>query len=207
MTSILRKLYFNLIVTPFVWIVIGLNIRDREHLPKNGPAIIVANHNSHLDTMVMMVLLKHLLPIVKPVAAADYFLRNKKMAWFALNIIGIIPIYRDAGKAALEPVKDSLKEGNIVIIFPEGSRGEPEKMQEIKKGVSHLAHEFPEIPVIPIGMFGLGKALPKGEGLLVPFFCDVFVSKPIFGDSTPEKITLKLQETFEELQKLANKKL
>jgi len=95
MTSFLRFLYFNLIVTPFVWIVIGLNLRGRENLPTKGPAIIAANHNSHLDTMVIMVLLKQLLPIVKPVAAADYFLKNKRIAWFALNIIGIVlPILR-----------------------------------------------------------------------------------------------------------------
>jgi len=125
MNKLLRSLYFNVIITPFIWIVIGLNIRRRELLPEKGPAIIVANHNSHLDTMVIMVLLKKLLPIVKPVAAADYFLKNKVMAWFSLNIIGIVPIYRDAGKSALDPVKEELSAGNIVILFPEGSRGEP----------------------------------------------------------------------------------
>ena len=200
MTSFLRFLYFNLIVTPFVWIVIGLNLRGRENLPTKGPAIIAANHNSHLDTMIIMVLLKQLLPIVKPVAAADYFLKNKRIAWFALNIIGIVPIYRDAGKAALDPVKEELKAGKIVIIFPEGSRGEPEKIQEIKKGVAHLAKDFPDVPIVPIGMFGLGKALPKGEALFVPFFCDVYVDNTIFGSSDTEKTTELLQESFERFQ-------
>jgi len=69
----LRYLYFRLLVTPFIWIILGLNVRHGERLPNSGPAIIVANHNSHLDTMVIMVLLRRLLPIVKPVAAADYF--------------------------------------------------------------------------------------------------------------------------------------
>lgn len=56
---------------------------------------------------------------------------------------------RDAGKAALDAVKEELKAGKTVIISLEGSRGEPEKNQEIKKGVSYLASEFPDVPVIP----------------------------------------------------------
>lgn len=200
MIRILRALYFNIIVTPIILVFLGLNVRRGELLPKNGPAIIVANHNSHLDTMVIMVLLKKLLPIVKPVAAADYFLKNKYLAWFALNIIGIVPIHREAGKNALETSKEQLRAGNIIIIFPEGSRGEPEIMQELKKGVAHLAHEFPDIPVIPLGLFGLGKALPKGEALLVPFFCDVYVGEALYGKSNPQQFTSDLQTVFKQLK-------
>jgi len=199
MITFLRALYFDIIVTPIIWLVLGLNVRRGELLPKNGPAIIVANHNSHLDTMVIMVLLRRLLPIVKPVAAADYFLKNKYIAWFALNIIGIVPIYRASGKDALEPAKQALKDGNIIIIFPEGSRGEPGVMQELKKGVSFLAKEFPDIPVIPIGLFGLCKALPKGEALLVPFFCDVYVDNALYGKEDPEAFNNELEAVFNRL--------
>jgi len=149
--------------------------------------------------MVIMVLLRRLLPIVKPVAAADYFLKNKYIAWFALNIIGIVPIYRASGKDALEPAKQALKDGNIIIIFPEGSRGEPGVMQELKKGVSFLAKEFPDIPVIPIGLFGLCKALPKGEALLVPFFCDVYVDNALYGKEDPEAFNNELETVFNRL--------
>lgn len=199
MITFLRSLYFDIIITPVIWLILGLNVRRGELLPKSGPAIIVANHNSHLDTMVIMVLLRKLLPIVKPVAAADYFLKNKYIAWFALNIIGIVPIHRESGKDALEPAKQALKAGNVIIIFPEGSRGEPEIMQELKKGVAYLAKEFPDIPVIPIGLFGLGKVLPKGEALLVPFFCDVYIDKALYGNANPEAFNDELQTVFNRL--------
>jgi 1-acyl-sn-glycerol-3-phosphate acyltransferase len=202
MTALLRHLFFALIVRPLVLVVIGLNVRHRERLPTSGPAIIVANHNSHLDTLVLMTLFPpRLLRHLRPVAAADYFLRNRLLAWFATRIIGIVPISRgrDAGNP-LHGCFEALKAGDILILFPEGSRGEPEhRSGAFKQGVRVIARKYPEVPVTPVFLHGLGKALPKGEAVLVPFFCDVFIGPPLTYHQTEEAFLERLGTAVEEL--------
>jgi 1-acyl-sn-glycerol-3-phosphate acyltransferase len=183
MNHVLRFLFFTLIVRPAVLIVLGLNVRHRERLPQSGPAILVANHNSHLDTMVLMTLFPtRLLPKLRPVGAQDYFFHYRFLKWFSLRVIGIIPLDRTAkksGQRLLAPISESVDQGDIVIVFPEGSRGDPERLGQFKTGVAHLAQLHENVPVYPIYLHGLGKALPRGEALLVPFFCDVFVGEPM----------------------------
>ena len=136
-TRALRWIWYVLVVRGLVLILLGVNVRHRERMPKQGPALIVANHNSHLDAMVLMSLLPaSQIHAAHPVAAADYFLRNSLMAWFALNILGIIPLSRRMTRGEgdpLQPCVDALEAGKILIIFPEGSRGEPEELAEVKR--------------------------------------------------------------------------
>jgi 1-acyl-sn-glycerol-3-phosphate acyltransferase len=183
LSRFLRALFFRLIVRPVIRVGLGLNVRHGERLPADGPAVLVANHNSHLDAMVLMTLLPpRLLPKLRPVAAADYFLSNRILAWFALEIVGIIPLAR-GGRVRTDPlaaVHDALGRGEILILFPEGSRGEPERLSEFKSG--------------------LGKSLPKGSAIPVPFFCDVFVGEPL---PWTEDRKLYLQQLREQMNALA----
>jgi len=69
---------------PLLFGLLGWAIYHRERLPRVGPAIIIANHNSHLDTPALFAMFPiSLLPILHPVAASDYFLTNRIRAWVA----------------------------------------------------------------------------------------------------------------------------
>ena len=181
--AFLRLLLLLLIARPLARILTGADVEGRERLPTRGPAIVVANHNSHLDTMVLMSLFPlSLLPKLHPVAAMDYFLTSRLFSWFTLKVVGILPIKRTISRGddnPLAPCNQALAGGQVLIVFPEGSRGEPEQMQSFKGGIARLAESNPTVPVIPVFLHGLGKALPKGETILVPFFCDVFVGEPL----------------------------
>jgi len=206
--KLLRSLFFLLIVRPVVLIILGLRVSHRERLPKAGPAIIVANHNSHLDTMVLMLLFPiRLLNKLHPVAAADYFLKNPFLAWFSRNVMGIIPLERHYLASYKDPLKgcsEALLKGDILIIYPEGSRGQPELLTDFKCGIAHLAKRHPDIPIYPVFLHGLGKALPKGERLLVPFFCDVLIGEPIWWTGDKKGFMNLLNESIQTLHSQEN---
>ena len=180
----LRWLFFLLIVKPFLLLAVGINARHRDRLPGAGPALIVANHNSHLDTLVLMALLPlRLLSRVRPAASAEYFLGNRWRAWLATRVIGIIPVAAGGGRSHAEvlgPVREALAAGDIVIFFPEGTRGEPEKLGKLRSGIIWLVQQAPNLPIYPVRLHGLGKVLPKGDWLPVPFFCDAWVGEPLY---------------------------
>jgi 1-acyl-sn-glycerol-3-phosphate acyltransferase len=200
--GVLRRAFFLCVVRPLVFAVLGVNLRDGERLPRQGPAILVANHNSHLDTLVLMTLLPHrLLSKIRPVAALDYFLKTRWLAWFAMRIVGIIPLDRKP-KPGADPLAlpdAALTRGDILILFPEGSRGEPERLQAFKTGIVHLAKRHPAAPVVPIFLHGLGKALPKDAVLLVPFFVDVFVGEPIAWTGERAEFMARLERAMRDL--------
>lgn len=201
-SNALKKLFFLIIVKPVVFIGLGVNLFNREKLPGSGPAIIAANHNSHLDTMVLMSLFPlGQLPKVRPVAAADYFLRNRLLAWFALRVIGIIPLDRQ-GQAARDELfaecRAALERGEILLVFPEGSRGAPEQLQPLKKGIYHLAKSAGSTGVTTVVMHGLGRSMPKGGSMPVPFNCDVVVGETHYPGDNATAFIDTLNGAFEE---------
>lgn len=192
----LRLLFFLLIVKPFLLLATGINVRHRKRLPVSGPALIIANHNSHLDALVLMAMLPlHLLLHTRPAASAEYFLRNRWRAWFATQVIGIIPLTTAGGlpqAEVLEPVRQALMVGQIVIFFPEGTRGEPECLGKLKSGIAWLAEQLPDVPICPVRLRGLGKVLPKGDWLPVPFFCDAWVGEPLHWEGDRQRFMAAL---------------
>lgn len=202
--KLLKVLFVLFFVKPLVFIGLGLNIIHRQNLPEKGPVVVAANHNSHLDTLVLLALFPiDMVHKVRPVAAADYFLKNKLTAWLSLNVLGIIPIRRSPSKSERDAIFDechnALNNEDILIIFPEGSRGEPEVMSGLKKGIFHLTKEHQHCPVIPVVMRGLGRSLPKGTAMFVPFNCDVVLGEAIHKFNDAEEFLLTMQSRYSEL--------
>ena len=174
MQRILLWLLYRVFVRTFLKLVVGVRFDDPGFLLREKQFIIVANHNSHLDTMTLMASLPgRIIHKVKPVAAADYFGRTKLQSALSKYFINALLIQRkrDKSNPATDPVQmmlTCLEEGYSLILFPEGTRGEPEKLQPLKPGVALLLLKRPDIPYVPAFMKGLGRVMPKGDNLIVP---------------------------------------
>lgn len=186
---LLRFLLLVLIARPLAVLMTGADVCGRERLPLRGPAIIAANHASHVDTFLMLAIFpSRAVSKLRPAAAADYFLKDPVIGWFSRHIIGIVPVARTkAGRRAadgedvLAPARAALAAGEIVLVFPEGTRGDgaSDAMGQLKGGVARLAEAFPEAPVIPVWIQGAGRVLPKGASVPVPLNCAVLVGEPV----------------------------
>ena len=196
--------FFALFVRPVLLLILGVNIRNRERLPA-GRARRSSSRTttSHLDTMALISMIPlSRLPKLTPCRSSRLLRARRCSAGSPRHIIGILPIDR-SGQTPRDHLLDgaiaALDEGKILILFPEGTRGEPEELATFKKGVAHLAKARPQVPVTPVFMHGLGKALPRGTYILVPFNCDVFVGEAFRSDGTVPGLMTDLEARMQGL--------
>lgn len=167
-------------VRPVLRWFVGVRYRRRTLVPA-GPCVVVSNHNSHLDAAVLMSLFPlRRLPHVHPVAAADYFGSTLIKRTMAMVLMNGIPIQRHsaAGSDPLAPLTKALQEGESLVFFPEGSRGEAGVVARFRPGVGLLVHQIPGLLVVPVFLSGPERIWPRGQMVPVPLNIDAIVGKP-----------------------------
>ncbi len=136
-------------------------------LKLDGPALIVANHSSHLDTPLVLCTLPDAMRRKTAVAAAaDYFFDTWWRATASAIVFNTFPIERRGGKLSATP-GDLLADGWNVVVFPEGTRSPDGWMERFRMGAAYLAVEH-NVPIIPVGIKGSFAAMPRGRGWPIP---------------------------------------
>lgn len=196
MHRLLLRLLYSVIGRTFLKLIVGVRFGAARSLIEVPQFIIVANHNSHLDTMTLLAAMPaRIVHRVRPVAAADHFGKKRWQAWATRMFVNglLIPRKRDPMNTKNDPINRmvaALDAGDSLILFPEGTRGEPEVLQRFKKGIGLVLSQRPHVPYVPAYMKGLGSALPKGDGLILPHPGDLRIGKPtMVNSSEPEAIT------------------
>jgi 1-acyl-sn-glycerol-3-phosphate acyltransferase len=113
---------------------------------------------------------------MRPVAAADYWNRDRLRRYVALQGLNAVFIERareDAGADPLQPLAEALERGDSLILFPEGTRTMQALPNPFKSGLYHLAMRFPDVELIPVYLENLHRCLPKGTVFPVPLICTV----------------------------------
>jgi 1-acyl-sn-glycerol-3-phosphate acyltransferase len=140
-----------------------LEIVGRNNLPKDRSYIIVSNHASHMDTAALLSALPlRNLHHTYPLAARDYFDANPLRLALTAIIANVMLFDRDAnGRQCLQHCKNLLEEnGNVLIIFPEGTRTLDNQIGRFRRGIGLLVAGKP-FPVVPCYLEGTFEALPK----------------------------------------------
>lgn len=196
-----RFVLYRLILRPFLSLIIGVKFPKASDFPE-GQFLLVSNHNSHLDTVSLLCSLPvKRLKDVHPAAAADYFARNKVMAYLCEFFLNTVFVRRKGeGGKPIKPLDEldmHIKEGKSLILFPEGTRGMPEQIVDFKCGAAVLLQRNPDIKLVPVFMIGMGKAMPKGDGFLIPTECEIRIGKSTI---TPADLAKPVGELTQHIQ-------
>jgi 1-acyl-sn-glycerol-3-phosphate acyltransferase len=158
-----------------------LTVHGQENLPTRPPLVLIANHASHLDALV----LASLLPLgwrdqLFPLAAKDVFFEKLPTAGFAAAVLNALPVWRTAARGhALADLRQRLvTEPGVYILFPEGKRTRDGTMAAFKPGIGMLVAGTP-VPVVPCYVDGTFEALPANSWLLRPRRITVRLGKPL----------------------------
>ncbi len=155
-------------------------IVGHESLRTNRSLVLVANHSSHLDTLCLLAALPlRKLHCAFPAAASDYFFQSVPRLWIAAVVVNALPFARQAQvRQSLLICEQLLRNpGNILIIFPEGTRSRTGEIQEFKSGIGALVAGR-DVSVVPCYLEGAFRAWPKGRRLPWPRKVRLIVGEP-----------------------------
>lgn len=170
MLYIIAKIKFLIIFKLFF----RLKVTGQQNIPQDGPFIIVANHSSLLDPVILGVSIKHKIIFV---AAAYLF----EIHWlgYLLRKANSIPVQRENDIKAIKQSLKILQRGGVLGIFPEGGVDRQKDDLPIKAGAAYLATKV-GVPIVPIRIKGADKALPRGAKFIRSLNkIEVEIKKPI----------------------------
>jgi 1-acyl-sn-glycerol-3-phosphate acyltransferase len=178
-------LYESLYFTAAAGMTLGWSLRTegRQHVPRTGPALLIANHQSYLDPILVgLSTRRHLCYLARKT------LFNNPLFGWVIRMLNAVPIDQDGvGKEGIKAILQQLQRGRAVVVYPEGNRTEDGAMQSLKPGIQLLIKRT-EAPIVPVGIAGAYEAwsrwrkfpvpaplwLPAGRGCLA-----VSVGKPL----------------------------
>jgi 1-acyl-sn-glycerol-3-phosphate acyltransferase len=158
-----------------------LVVRGREHLPARPPFIMIANHASHLDIMLLAAgLPMRFRECAYPIAAGDTFFETPARRLFSWMMLSALPMWRKGSvRHAIDDLRTRLLENPVVyLLFPEGTRTRTGDMSAFRPGLGMLVAGT-EIPVVPCRIEGAFRSLPPGSFVPRPYKLHLTIAPPM----------------------------
>ncbi len=162
------------IVVTFCRVWFRVRADGLEHVPAEGPFILAPVHRSNLDTLIVAVVTKRRLRYM----GKDSLWKARWIAWL-LSALGGFPVTRGtADREALIRCMEVLRGGEPLVIFPEGERKSGPVVQPLFEGAAFLAARC-QVPIVPVGIGGSERAMPKGSKMIYPRRVHVIIGPPL----------------------------
>jgi 1-acyl-sn-glycerol-3-phosphate acyltransferase len=169
------------VIAPLLRLIYRPWSRGTQNIPSKGPAILAGNHLAVVDSFFLPVMIPRRVFFI---AKSDYFtgrgVKGRLVAGF-MRGIGMIPVDRAGGRAAMASLSQGLKvlkSGHLFGIYPEGTRSPDGRLYRGKTGVARLALES-GAPVIPVVMVGTNLAQPPGKRIPKRIPVGMVVGEPL----------------------------
>jgi 1-acyl-sn-glycerol-3-phosphate acyltransferase len=163
-------------------VLTGPQARWRGCGPTPVQRVYFANHASHADfALIWTVLPPRLRRTTRPVAARDYWSHGALKQFLIHRVFRGVLVSRGIDREH-NPIADMghvLKQGESLILFPEGTRGPGSEVQPFKSGIYHLAHAYPDVDLVPVWIDNANRVMPKGTLLPIPLLCSVTFGHPL----------------------------
>jgi 1-acyl-sn-glycerol-3-phosphate acyltransferase len=203
--SFLKVCVHLLVLRPFIKLFSGVNIIGKDNFRGLGRYIIIANHNSHLDILLLYCILPvGDIAITHPVAEKVYFSKSRmifRLVSFLFRPIWITRGQPDPEDDPFREIAQKIDEGHNIIVFPEGTRGRPGELQHFKSGIGRLVSRYPDIPIVPVFLSGPERALPKASFIPLPFWSNITIGPPQKCKGYHRDITHLLENIIKELSR------
>jgi 1-acyl-sn-glycerol-3-phosphate acyltransferase len=196
----------RVLTAPARRVLARVTVINPENLPAAGPVIVAANHISFFDSVLLMFALPRPVSMLGKAEYAD----NPVTKWLYCGA-GMIPIRRENTTGlvhAFKQLEEILDRGEVLGIFPEGTRSRDGLLHRGRSGAAHLALNT-GAPLVPIGIIGTDKLLPTGSGLVRPFQrVTIKIGQPIiaadlrFGASTSRARRAITDQLMNEVRRL-----
>ncbi len=156
----------------FAWVFLGFRVRGLENLPEKGPYLICPNHQSYIDGFLLSAALPYRVQREVFIVGSSEYFETRLMRWFA-RFIRLVPVDPDTNLLrAMRVGAQGLRDGRILMLFPEGERSIDREIKRFKKGAAILSSNI-EAPIVPIAIEGAYDVWPRTGSLrlsrLIPF--------------------------------------
>ncbi|MEI6157220.1 MAG: lysophospholipid acyltransferase family protein [Atribacterota bacterium] len=178
----------------FLFLFFHFRVSGSSFIPKSGPCLIVSNHSSYLDPVVIGCASPRRVYFVAKEELFRHPLTN-----FFLHQLGAFSLKRDeADKSAVRAIFSLLKQGKVVCLFPEGTRNSGQ-VREFRPGSVKLLIRA-KVPVVVAGISGTYYSMPRGKNFPRPFPVQVNYAPPLeMADPEPEELAGRIRGKMEEL--------